>query len=187
MEITTNKYKVNQNKERNFFVNETSGTNVYINRIEADYSETNEALAYNTEHASENDISINTIRFTGNEAKEKENEEKIKALKEEVHNKAFSKELTFPDNNYNPNNETEVTLHIMEKINEEFDQLFQNISRRLRANSPKLKSLPGYVTFKSKVKELGYDYWEKENRPLKELEDALYSGKVRARLRYIFN
>ena len=186
MEITTNKYKVNKNNERTFFVNEPAGKNVYINNIEADYSETNEALNYDTEHASENDISINVVKFTKNEEAEKEREEQMKAIKEEIHNMAFTKELTFPDNDYDRDNEHQVRVHVMEKINEEFEHFFGNISRRLRANSPKLKSLPGYVTFKSKIKELGFGWWEKENGSLKELEESLHSGKVRARLKVMF-
>ena len=187
MEITTKKYKVKENKEREFLLKEPAGKDVYVNRIEADYTEINEALTYNNDEPTEEDICVNVVRFIKNEEEEKEEEERMKALKEEVHNIAFSKELTFPDNDYDPDDERQVNLHIMERLNEDFGELFQNISRRLRTNSKQLKSLPGYVTFKDKIKGLGFGWWEKENGSLGQLENAFYSSIVKERLNIMFD
>ena len=189
MKIETTAYKIDPmkeleaiaNEEYNFFIKGINANNVHVNNIEADYTEVNEALRYDNNDTESDDMTINVIRFVKDYAAIERKRQEKEALKEEVHSRIFAEGLTFPNEDFDPDNEEEVAIHEAETLYETFKELLSGVSERLKANSPKLKTIKGFEAFKTQLREHGFEWWIEENKSVGILYEGLMSKRTKAR------
>ena len=189
MKVETKVYKIDPmkeleaiaNEEYNFFINGINANKVYVNKIEADYSEVNEALCYDNDEAESNDMTLRVIRFVKDDNAIEQEKQRKQALKDAMHRKLSADGFTFPNNDFDHDNEEEVEIHEAETLYERFKELFTGISKRLKAASPKLKTIKGFKAFKEQLIIQGFEWWIEENKSIDELEESLLSRRTKAR------